>query len=62
MVWGCKENRVNMKISQITGKVSKTRRETIKTNLEINKLDRNMIYDRALLVSFDSCSEPHLMT
>ena len=34
-----------------------TLRETIMQNLEINELDKNIIFDRTL-ISFDSCSRP----
>jgi hypothetical protein len=40
-----------MKDSQITrgkGRPRKTTRETIRIDLEINELDRNMVYDRTL--------------
>jgi len=40
-----------MDSSQITrgrGRPRKTKRETIKKDLEISELDRNMVYDRAL--------------
>jgi len=40
-----------MKSSQITkveGRAKNTKRETIKKDLEINDLNRNMVYDRAL--------------
>jgi hypothetical protein len=41
----------HMKDSQITrgkGRPRKTTRETIRIDLEINELDRNMVYDRTL--------------
>jgi len=49
--------------SQITrgrGRPRKTIREIIKKDLEINELDRNMVYDRTLPY-FDPCSLPHLV-
>jgi len=47
-----------MEGSQITrgrGRPRKLIRETIKKDLEINKLEKDMVFDRTL-VSFDSCS------
>jgi len=55
-----------MEGSQITrgrGRPRKTIRETIKKDLEINGLEKDMVFDRtnttALL--FDLCSRPHLV-
>lgn len=50
-----------MEGSQITsgrGRPEKTIRETIKTDLEINELDRNMAYDRTLWCSLIHVANP----
>jgi len=35
--------------------------DAIKKDLEINELDNNMVYDKSIMVTFDSCSQPHLV-
>ena len=32
--------------------------EAIRKDLEINELDNNMVYDKSIVVTFDSCSQP----
>jgi hypothetical protein len=35
--------------------------DAIKKDLEIHELDNNMVYDKSIMVTFDSCSQPHLV-
>jgi len=47
-------------ITRGRGRPRKTIRETIKKDLEINEREKGMVFDRTLM-SFDSCSRPHLV-